>query len=277
MSKNKTIAYYSSLGSRVGYTLVAGGHKHFGYHADKWHWYIPHAAVAMIDHLADFAGLKPGERVLDAGCGEGRASLRLAEKYGADVTGIDMVPQALGVARKRARNTTAKVEYLEGDYNRLPFDDGTFDMVFTLETFTHTSDPHATLRELWRVLKPGGRIVIFDYSIRKLDTLPPGFKEAMVNIAKGTDCPGFTIIDHDYYANNLPLLGMDDFDLENLTDKVSPSLWQMYVLSWLPYQVMKALGKADHHPNLLISHFGWPGGKQDLTRYVTLRIRKPAS
>jgi sterol 24-C-methyltransferase len=99
--------------------------------------------------------------------------LRLAEKYGATVTGIDVTPQALAVARRRAKHTAAAVDYMQGDYNQLPFDSETFDLVFTLETFTHSPDPHATLQEFWRVLKPGGRIVIFDYSIQTYETLPP--------------------------------------------------------------------------------------------------------
>jgi hypothetical protein len=61
MSIDKTVAYYTTLGSRLGYTLVAGGHKHFGYHADNRHMSIPRAAEAMIDHLAEFAGLKAGD------------------------------------------------------------------------------------------------------------------------------------------------------------------------------------------------------------------------
>jgi avermectin B 5-O-methyltransferase len=163
MSTQKTINYYRTFGSRVGYGVLAGGHKHFGYYGDKHYWYIPHAADAMIDHLASFAKLKPKERVLDAGCGEGRASLRLAEKFGVNVTGIDVVPEALAIAKKRAAATNAAVDYIEGDYNHLPFPDKTFDLVFALETFTHSPDPRKTLREFWRVLKPGGRVVILDY------------------------------------------------------------------------------------------------------------------
>jgi ubiquinone/menaquinone biosynthesis C-methylase UbiE len=264
MSAVETIKYYNQIGSRVGYKLVAGGHRHFGYYGKKNYWYIPHAAEAMIDHLAEYADIKLGNKVLDAGCGEGRASLRIAEEYGASVTGIDLVPRSIKVAKSRAKKTKARLRYELADYNKLPYADGTFDVVFTLETFTHSPDPEKTLKEFWRVLKPGGRIVIFDYSIKDLKAMPAETRLAVENIAKYTDCPSFITITHDYYKKNLPRMGMIDFEVLDQTDAVMRSLAQIYVLSWLPYQLLKLFRRVDHHPNLLISHFAKPGAKNDL-------------
>jgi hypothetical protein len=70
---------------------------------------------------------------------------------------------------------------------------------------------------------------------------------------------------------------MDDFELVNPpASAVMPSLRQLYIYSWLPYQLLKAMGKIDRHPNLLISHFAKPGVEQDFLRYVMLRIQKPS-
>lgn len=276
MSATKTIKYYRQIGSRLGYGLVAGGHRHFGYYGYKNYWYIPHAAEAMIDYLARYAEIKSGDRVLDAGCGEGRAALRIAEKRKAIITGIDLVPQSIKIAKRRAKKSKASVDYLLGDYTKLPYDDETFDVVFTLETFTHSTDPKKTLKEFWRVLKPGGRIIIFDYSIKDLKTISKEAKTAIKNIAKYTDCPSFAKIYHDYYKKELPKLGMTDFEVLNQTDAVVRSLSQLYVLSWLPFWVLKTLHLVDNHPNVLIAHYGKLWAKDNTWHYVTVKIRKPA-
>lgn len=274
MSTAKTVKYYNKFGSRVGYNLVAGGHRHFGYNEEKKYWYIPNACVAMIDYLAKYAGIKSGESVLDAGCGEGKTALRIAENTGAKVTGIDLVPRSIEIAKASARKSSAKTDYLIADYNDIPFKDETFDVVYTLETFTHTSDPEKTIKELLRVLRPGGRLVIFDYTIQELSKAPPNIAEVIHDIAKGTDCPGFEIIDHDYYDRTLPKMGIVNYEMINKTNAVLRTLKQMYYLSWLPYWIIKIAGQVHKHPNMLISHFGLRNAEAGYWRYVNVKIIK---
>ncbi len=98
-------------------------------------------------------------RVLDAGCGSGRLTVALANS-GAAVTGIDTNAGQLAETGRRASEAGVELTLLEADFNAtLPFADASFDAVTSRLALMAASDPVATLRELRRVLEPGGRLV----------------------------------------------------------------------------------------------------------------------
>jgi ubiquinone/menaquinone biosynthesis C-methylase UbiE len=106
-------------------------------------------------------GLPQGARVLDAPCGHGRISRRLAAA-GMEVTGVDLTPAYLEQARAQARGAADAVTYLEGDIRSLPVD-GPFDAVVCwLNSFGYYDDAdcHRVLAEFHRVLRPGGKVAI---------------------------------------------------------------------------------------------------------------------
>lgn len=109
--------------------------------------------------------IHPGEAILDIGCGAGVDSLiaaRLTGPSGA-VTGIDPVPEMLDRARKNAGLAGAKnIEFVEGSAAKLPFPDISFDVVISNGVFNLVVDKLKALEEVWRVLKPGGRLMIAD-------------------------------------------------------------------------------------------------------------------
>lgn len=273
MARKKTIAYYERLNSRLGYQLLLGGHRHFGWYRGASHLSMTQAAEAMIDHLADFADITNGSRVLDAGCGEGKASIQLAQKYGAKVCGVDIVPRSIAIAKNSSKDN-GLVDFQIADYNKLPFGDNTFDVVFTLETFTHSANPKKTLEEFLRVLKPGGRIAIFDYSIAAFNEMPPETAEAIRVIARETDCPGFATITHDYYEKLLPKLHVSDFLVVDESEAVKPAIKLAYQLAWMPYHILRLLGRQNHHPNILIGYTAWKAMPKDYIRYITVKISK---
>lgn len=93
-------------------------------------------------------------RILDVGCGTG-GNLKLLSQFG-DAEGVDISPDALAFCRVRGLN---KVKL--GAAEDLPYDDGTFDLVTALDVVEHLDDDVAGLREMRRILRPGGRILIF--------------------------------------------------------------------------------------------------------------------
>jgi SAM-dependent methyltransferase len=102
-------------------------------------------------------GVAPGDRVLDVCCGTGNAAIPAAAA-GAQVTGLDLAPAMLDVAARRAADAGTSVEWVEGDLEELPFDDGSFDVV--LSTFGAMFAPRHEVAadEMARVLRPGGRL-----------------------------------------------------------------------------------------------------------------------
>ena len=100
------------------------------------------------------------KRVLDAGCGMGRY-LRVAGEAGALVVGMDL-SRAVDAARQLTREFPS-VEVVQGDLLRLPFAEGSFDHVYSLGVLDHTPDPRRAFLNLTKLLKPGGRIVIWVY------------------------------------------------------------------------------------------------------------------
>jgi SAM-dependent methyltransferase len=120
---------------------------------------------ALSVHIADVgegvaarARIEPGMRVLDVACGSGNAAVAAA-RAGARVTGLDLVPKLLEQGREKAEAAGLEIEWVEGDAEALPFDDGTFDRV--VSTFGHMFAPRHRLAaaEMARVCRPGGAIV----------------------------------------------------------------------------------------------------------------------
>ncbi|MFD9475894.1 class I SAM-dependent methyltransferase [Streptomyces nojiriensis] len=132
----------------------------FGARAAGWDRKFPGDGPAFTTAVAEF-GLRPGDRVLDAGCGTGRAmtALRAAVGPAGTVLGVDLTPQMLAAARRAGRD--AEGALLLADVARLPLRDGVLDAVFAAGLIAHLPDPGANLRELARVVRPGGGLALF--------------------------------------------------------------------------------------------------------------------
>ncbi len=107
--------------------------------------------------------VRSGERLLDAGCGEGRHCFGSVER-GARVVGLDLDRETLRLAskalRKRARELDSMGEMLQGNTFQLPFADGSFDAIICSEVMEHVHDYRAAAAELARVTRPGGRVAV---------------------------------------------------------------------------------------------------------------------
>jgi SAM-dependent methyltransferase len=107
--------------------------------------------------LAAFAGVQAGEKVLDVACGTGVVAITAA-RQGASVTGLDLTPPLLERARFNAAQAGVTVEFIEGDAERLPFADASFDVVVSQFGHMFAPRPEVAIKEMLRVLKSGGRI-----------------------------------------------------------------------------------------------------------------------
>jgi SAM-dependent methyltransferase len=105
----------------------------------------------------------PGMKWLDLACGTGAVAELAAEK-GADVTGVDLAPALIETAKERAGERGLDIDYRVGDCENLEFDDGAFDVVSSTCGVMFAPDHEATARELARVVKPGGRIGLANWT-----------------------------------------------------------------------------------------------------------------
>jgi SAM-dependent methyltransferase len=136
-------------------------------------------------HLVKFARIGRSQRVLDVACGTGVVSVTAA-RTGASVTGLDLTPELLAVARENARIANVDVAFHEGDAEQLPFEPDAFDVVVSQYGHIFAPRPDAAIGELLRVLKPGGVIAfstwppelyvgrMFALTAKYLPPTPPG-------------------------------------------------------------------------------------------------------
>lgn len=123
-------------------------------------------ATYLLDGAIDFLSscdIPAGAEVLDVGCGAGQTALPMA-RNGSKVTGIDIAGNLIEHARKRAQAEGLPVRFDEGDAEQLPYADASFDIVFSLIGAMFAPQPHKVAAELARVCRPGGRIIMGNWT-----------------------------------------------------------------------------------------------------------------
>src|SRR6266702_2648558 len=120
----------------------------------------------------DRLDLRRGFTVLDVGCGTGASALPAAERVGPSgrILGVDLADKLLDLARaKAAKRRLHNAEFRQGDMTALGFPDGNFDAVVSVLSVFFVSDMEDLVRELWRMVKPGGKLAITTWGPRNID------------------------------------------------------------------------------------------------------------
>jgi SAM-dependent methyltransferase len=140
--------------------------------ADQFHM----GGLRATRELAQLAGIGPGDTVLDLGCGLGGPARVLAAEYGCTVVGVDLSPEFVRSAALLAEacGLGERVAFTVGDATDLPFEDGSFDVVFTEHVVMNIADRRRFWAEAFRVLRPGGRFAFFD-TVRGPNPAEPGY------------------------------------------------------------------------------------------------------
>ncbi|XP_043695649.1 phosphomethylethanolamine N-methyltransferase-like isoform X2 [Telopea speciosissima] len=151
--------------------------------------------------------LKPGQKVLDVGCGIGGGDFYMAENFDVDVLGIDLSINMVSFALERAIGRKCSVEFEVADCTKKTFPDNTFDVIYSRDTLLHIQDKPALFKKFAKWLKPGGKVLISDYC-KKVGTPSTEFAEYIKQ-------RGYDLHDVEAYGQMLKEAGFDEVIAED--------------------------------------------------------------
>lgn len=202
----------------AGLIEIMGGNNHVGY------WTSDEDATPLLEalnRLTDVVGekldLQPGEHLVDIGCGVGVPVIRMAQRVEAKVTGVTVSKWQVeeGGRRVRAAGLRGQVEIVYGDAAALAYPDRTFDAALVFQSLQHANDLGQWLREMVRVLKPGGRVVLTEF----LEEVPLGDEEIAILHAGAMHQP----LGHDELLEVVRANGVTIDDVVSCGDRVRRS------------------------------------------------------
>ncbi|XP_039126267.1 phosphoethanolamine N-methyltransferase 1-like isoform X2 [Dioscorea cayenensis subsp. rotundata] len=155
--------------------------------------------------------LKPGQKVLDVGCGIGGGDFYMAEKFDVDVIAIDLSVNMISFALERAIGLKCSVEFEVADCTKKTYPDNTFDVIYSRDTILHIQDKPSLFKEFFRWLKPGGKVLISDYC-KNPGTPSEEFKEYIKQ-------RGYDLHDVGTYGKMLKDAGFHEVVAEDRTDQ----------------------------------------------------------
>ncbi|MDQ3760353.1 MAG: methyltransferase domain-containing protein [Actinomycetota bacterium] len=253
---------------------------HFGYTDDSTRGHTD-ALKNMNRVLADRVEIRPGERVLDAGCGVGGSSLWLATERSVEVVGITLAASQVARARSYAarRGLTDRVHFDVADFTATPFPDGSFDVVWAVESLCHAPRKAAFYREAARLLRPGGRVVIADFvrAARPLDLTGEQLLHEWLD--------GWAVPDIDTsgeHSAHLTAAGFAETRLDDVTAHTRPSLRRLYRMAYWTYPLavlgrLTGIRSAVQHGNVIASIRQYQALRHGAWFYSILSATKPAA
>lgn len=234
---------------------------HHGYYGPDGNWRKERrqAQIDLIEEVLTWGNIteeshKPQnipQNILDVGCGIGGSALYLADKFKAQVTGITLSPVQANRASERAREAHLEnsTRFLVANALDLPFEDGEFDFVWSMESGEHMPDKQKFLAECYRVLKPGGIFLMATWCHRPIDrnSLTDDEKKHLADIYRLYHLPSvISLPEYQKIAENLRFQSVRvadwstavapfwDIVLESLLD--GRVFWEILQSGWLTFQ-----------------------------------------
>lgn len=222
---------------------VWGEHMHHGYYeAGQAGKGRRQAQIALIDKVIEWGQIgdpQPPKQILDLGCGIGGSSLVLAQRFGAQVTGITLSPVQAQRAQERAKAAgfSSQVQFQVADALHMPFASDTFDLVWSLESGEHMPDKRQFLAECWRVLRPGGQVMVVTWCHRE-GSLSPQEQRHLQKIYDVYCLP--YVISLSEYVHLAEQVGFGQIRQTDWSERVAP-FWDEVITSALDWRWIPSL------------------------------------
>ncbi|NEO84537.1 MAG: methyltransferase domain-containing protein [Spirulina sp. SIO3F2] len=226
---------------------VWGEHMHHGYYGRLGNVRCDRrqAQINLIEELLRWADLEQAEHILDVGCGIGGSTLYLARKYHCLATGITLSPIQAGRAKERAfeADLAGRVQFQVADALAMPFADESFDVVWSLESGEHMPDKRQFLAECYRVLKPGGLMILATWCHRatEMALLTEAEEEHLEAIYRVYCLP--YVISLNSYLDLAQNLGFKNIRCDDWSTAVAP-FWDVVIDSALDWEAIAGLVQA---------------------------------
>lgn len=219
----------------------------------------------MEDKLAASLNLPPDSSVLDAGCGIGHVAIQLASKHGLRVEGVDIVEHHLLKARRnisRSGLSKGQISVQRMDYHQLEnFEAETFDGTYTMEYFVHATEPEAVLAGIFRILKPGGRLSLFEYDHELDETSPDVMAQSMRKINEFAAMPTNILSHPGVFQRMLVGAGFTNVTVQDYSDNIKPMTRLFYLIAYIPYLIVTLFGLEKYFINTIAGVQSYRGRK----------------
>ncbi|OGE29195.1 hypothetical protein A2867_02760 [Candidatus Daviesbacteria bacterium RIFCSPHIGHO2_01_FULL_40_11] len=279
ISKKDIINYYDLTFFEYNFILGLGSHlgMHYGYY-DNNHKTYAEANRNLNCMIAKLANVTKGMKVLDAGCGVGGSVIWLAKNIGAEAIGITLsktqVEKAKMFAQKyEVRNLT---QFMVGDYTHTKFPDKSFDVVWAIESVCHAKEKLDFIKESYRILKPGGCLIVSDGFIKKRK-ITDSEKELIRKWLMGWKVPSLEYMDQ--FIEKMKSVGFKNIHKKDVSENVMPFSKRLY--KWAKIlnpiaQVLRFLGifSRVNTGNVIAAAGQYPALKQGLWQYGIVWGRK---
>ena len=243
--------YYES--SKPVYDFLLWGSKHCGFYPNEKSVSEREAQSLMKDLVGRKLRLTSKMRVLEAGSGEGAVSTYLSKKHGCSMEGITMVPFEIKRADAKAQRlgVSDRVRFSVMDYSHTTFPDNHFGAIYTCETLVHSPDVRATLREFFRLLKKGGRVALFEYTLADDSDFSEQERDNLNKVCETAVMPGLKEIRNSQFEELLKDVGFRNITTEDITENVAPSVYRLKRFFVVPYFFVSLFHLQERFPNLM--------------------------
>jgi ubiquinone/menaquinone biosynthesis C-methylase UbiE len=263
------IDYYNA--SKLDYQLYSGSFDNISMHFGLWDETTHSHAQALLNEnrvLAKLAQIIRKNMVIDLGCGYGSTAVWLASHIGCHVTGITIPEKQVAAAQQLAKKFRVEnlTTFLAMDYHHTSFPDNCFDTAVAIESISHSSDKPLVLKEIHRILKPGGMIAIADgYFGKDKNALTP-FEQSIANSCfKGVHVP--PLPEKTEFEQDLKNAGFIEIEWLDKTQSILPISRRVHRLAKAVLPISKILGffgmkalSTTHIKAFLNQYYAWRDG-----------------